>query len=108
VHPASGADLDSRFVSREAAKNAKEKAVYGFFAPSPKENSSATLFRPLQILCGVAREIHSPQTPDIPVRRGDSQLGTDFDGRFSSREAAKNAKRKMCCPDAQHIFQQQL
>jgi hypothetical protein len=42
--PESG-DFDSRFSSREAAKNAKGKACYGFSALSLEEASSATEFR---------------------------------------------------------------
>jgi hypothetical protein len=36
--------------SREAAKNAKEKAFFGFYAPSLEEDSSATEFRSLRVL----------------------------------------------------------
>jgi hypothetical protein len=54
AHPLLGANFDSRFVSREAAKNAKEKAFYGFSVPSFEEDSSATEFRPLRVLCGFA------------------------------------------------------
>jgi hypothetical protein len=36
--------------SREAAKNAKEKAFHDFSAPSLEENSSATKFRLLRVL----------------------------------------------------------
>jgi hypothetical protein len=45
VHPQLGANFDSRFVSREGAKNAKEKACDGFSVPSLEKVSSATEFR---------------------------------------------------------------
>jgi hypothetical protein len=47
-----GANFDSRFFSREAAKNAKEKVLYGFSVHSLEEDSSATEFRPLRVLRG--------------------------------------------------------
>jgi hypothetical protein len=37
VHSPKGANFDSRFVSREGAKNAKEKACDGFSVPSLEE-----------------------------------------------------------------------
>jgi hypothetical protein len=43
-----------KIFSREAAKNAKEKAFYGFTALLLEEDSSATEFRPLRVLCGFA------------------------------------------------------
>jgi hypothetical protein len=49
-----GVHFDSRFVSREGAKNAKEKACDGFSVPSLEKVSSATEFRPLRVLCGFA------------------------------------------------------
>jgi hypothetical protein len=49
-----GTNVDGRFFSREAAKNAKERACDGFCVPSPEEISSATEFRPLHVLCGFA------------------------------------------------------
>ncbi len=49
-HPPKGANFDSRFVSREGAKNAKERACDGFFVPSLEEVSSATEFRSLRVL----------------------------------------------------------
>jgi hypothetical protein len=54
VHPQFRANFDSRFSSREAAKNAKENAFYDFSAPSPEEDSSAMEFRPLRVLRGFA------------------------------------------------------
>jgi len=54
VHPQFGANFDSRFSSREAAKNAKEKACDGFSSPLLEEDSSMTEFRPLRVLCGFA------------------------------------------------------
>ena len=50
VHPQFGANFDSRFVSREGAKNAKERACDGFFVPSLEEVSLATEFRSLRVL----------------------------------------------------------
>jgi hypothetical protein len=50
VHSPKGANFDSRFVSREGAKNAKEKACDGFSVPSLEKVSSATEFRPLCVL----------------------------------------------------------
>ena len=50
VHSPKGANFDSRFVSREGAKNAKERACDGFFVPSLEEVSSATEFRSLRVL----------------------------------------------------------
>jgi hypothetical protein len=50
VYPQFGANFDSRFFSREAAKNAKEKVLYGFSVHSLEEDSSATEFRPLRVL----------------------------------------------------------
>jgi hypothetical protein len=49
-----GTNVDGRFFSREAAKNAKERACDGFCVPSLEEISSATEFRPLHVLCGFA------------------------------------------------------
>jgi hypothetical protein len=57
VHPQSGANFNSRFSSREAAKNvknAKEKNVYGLSAPSLEQDFLATKFRHLRVLCGFA------------------------------------------------------
>jgi hypothetical protein len=50
VHSPKGANFDSRFVSREGAKNAKEKACDGFSVSSLEKVSSATEFRPLRVL----------------------------------------------------------
>jgi hypothetical protein len=50
MHSQFEANFDSRFSSREAAKNAKEKACDGFSVPSPEEFSLVTEFRPLRIL----------------------------------------------------------
>jgi hypothetical protein len=55
VHPPKGANFDSRFVSREGAKNVKEKACDGFSVPSLEKVSSATEFRPLCV-----RDIFAP------------------------------------------------
>ena len=55
------ANFDSRFVSREGAKNAKEKACDGFSVPSREKFSSATEFRPLCVLCVLCvRNIFAP------------------------------------------------
>jgi hypothetical protein len=54
VHLQFGANFDSRFSSREAAKNAKEKACDGFSARLLEEISSAMEFSPLRVLCGFA------------------------------------------------------
>jgi hypothetical protein len=54
VPPQFGADFDGRFVSRKAAKNAKEKACGGSSAPSLEDVSSATEFRLLRVLRGFA------------------------------------------------------
>jgi hypothetical protein len=54
VHSPKGANFDSRFVSREGAKNAKENASYGFSAPSLEEFFSAMEFRLLCVLRGFA------------------------------------------------------
>jgi hypothetical protein len=54
VHPQLGANFDSRFVSREGAKNAKEKACDGFSVPSLEEDFSAMEFRLLCVLRGFA------------------------------------------------------
>jgi hypothetical protein len=57
VHPQFGANFDSRFSSREAAKNAKnakEKACDGFSSPLLEEDSLTTEFRPLRVLRGFA------------------------------------------------------
>jgi hypothetical protein len=54
AHPQFRANFNSRFSSREAAKNAKEKAICGFSAPAFEEVSSAMEFRHLRILCGFA------------------------------------------------------
>jgi hypothetical protein len=40
--------------SREAAKNAKEKACDGFSVPPLEEDYSATEFKPLRVLRGFA------------------------------------------------------
>jgi hypothetical protein len=53
VHSQFEVNFDSRFSSREAAKNAKnakEKACDGFSVPSPDEVSLVTEFRPLRVL----------------------------------------------------------
>jgi hypothetical protein len=42
---------DAVFFSREAAKNAKEMALYGYSAPSLEEVFSATEFKSLRVLC---------------------------------------------------------
>jgi hypothetical protein len=52
AHPPFGASFDSKITSREAAKNAKGKAFYGFYAPSLKEYFSATEFGLLRVLRG--------------------------------------------------------
>jgi hypothetical protein len=54
VHSPKGANFDSRFVSREAAKNAKEKAAYCLSAHSLEQDFLATEFRPLRVLRGFA------------------------------------------------------
>jgi hypothetical protein len=54
VHPKCRVKFDRRVFSREAAKNAKEKACYEFSVPLLEENSSTMEFRPLRVLCGFA------------------------------------------------------
>jgi hypothetical protein len=54
VHSPKGANFDDRFSSREAAKNAKKKALFSFSATWLEEISLATEFRPLHVLCGFA------------------------------------------------------
>jgi len=54
VHPQLEASFDSKFSSREAAKNAKEKACEGFSALLLEKVSSATEFRFLCVLRGFA------------------------------------------------------
>jgi hypothetical protein len=54
VHSPKGANFDSRFVSREGAKNAKERACDGFFVPSLEEDSSTMEFSLLCVLRGFA------------------------------------------------------
>jgi hypothetical protein len=51
MYPQFGANFDSRFFSRQAAKNAKEKALYGFSAPSFEEVFSVMEFRPFRVFC---------------------------------------------------------
>jgi len=53
-HPQLGANFNSRFSSREAAKNAKEKTVYGFSVPLLEQDFSAMEFRNLRVLRGFA------------------------------------------------------
>ena len=111
VHSPKGANFDSRFVSRAGAKNAKEKAFYGFSAPSFEEGSSATEFRSLRVLRVLrVRNAFAPFgecTPREGTREGRirslgqrSQRGRStrnfarrrvFWGMHFSREAAKNA-----------------
>ena len=111
MHPQLGADFDSRFVSREGAKNAKERACDGFFVPLLEEVSSATEFRSLRVLRVLrVRNAFAPFgecTPREGTREGRirslgqrSQRGRStrnfarrrvFWGMHFSREAAKNA-----------------
>jgi hypothetical protein len=51
MHLRLGVNFSSRFFSREATKNAKEKACDGFSAPSLEKDSSAAEFRSLRVLC---------------------------------------------------------
>jgi hypothetical protein len=107
VHSPKGANFDSRFVSREGAKNAKERACDGFFVPSLEEVSSATEFRSLRVLRVLrVRNAFAPFGECTP-REGRirslgqrSQRGRStrnfarrrvFWGMHFSREAAKNA-----------------
>ena len=49
AYPQFGANFNTRFSSREAAQNAKEKGCDGFFVPALEEVSSATEFRLLRV-----------------------------------------------------------
>jgi hypothetical protein len=53
VHPQFRANFDSRFFSREAAKNAKKKFLW-LSAHSLEKVSSVTEFRHLRVFCGFA------------------------------------------------------
>jgi hypothetical protein len=91
VHSPKGANFDSRFVSREGAKNAKEKACDGFSVHSLEKVSSATEFRPLCVL----RVLRVLRVRDIFAPFGECtllQFGANFDSRFSSRKAASREK----------------
>jgi hypothetical protein len=54
MHPQLGASFNSRFSSREAAKNAKEKACEGFSTLLLEEVSSEKEFRLLCVVRGFA------------------------------------------------------
>ena len=90
VHSPKGANFDSRFVSREGAKNAKERACDGFFVPSLEEISSATEFRSLRFLRVL-------RVRNAFAKRGECtrRIRRIFDRRLFSRPGCPPQKSRM-------------
>jgi hypothetical protein len=127
VYPPFGANFDSRFVSREGAKNAKEKGCDGFSVPSLEKVSSATEFRLLCVLRVLrVRNIFAPfgeythaecaesagERRGFPQRRrvAETRNILESDHEFSPSRSLRLRVRKICClnlhltPDAVLCF----
>jgi hypothetical protein len=104
-HPRVGANFDSRFVSREGAKNAKEKVCDGFSVPSLEKFSSATEFRPRCVLRVLrVRDIFAPFGECTHRGAGHPRVGANFDRGRGEGGAHRGFPQRRRVAETQDFF----